>query len=270
MKRVWLIVMAFGLSLALPYASAGDKVLEVGKDGIKIDGKVSTDDTKVTVRDGEKKATMPAKMFQVKMSGNMIYTIALNTDDNEFDPFLIVQDKDGKQLAYDDDSGGKLNSLLKFSPPNEGTYKVFAGGLFGKPGPFTLKITQAPGEKAAAKILEVGKGIKIDDKVAVNDPMVPVPFMGKDIPRPAKLYQVKMSAGKSYTITMNTNDADFDPYIVVQDKDGKRLAFDDDSGGQLNSLLKFTPPSDGTYKVFAASLTAKAGPYTLQITEGQP
>jgi len=69
---------------------------------------------------------------------------------------------------------------------------------------------------------------------------------------PAKRFEVRLQAGKQYRLMMDSKD--LDSFLVLQDKAGKELAFDDDSGGGLNSLLLYTPSSDDTYMVFAASL----------------
>src|SRR5207247_667581 len=53
----------------------------------------------------------------------------------------------------------------------------------------------------------------------------------------AKPYDVQLVAGKTYTITLDAvgKGKGLDPFLVVQDPDGKTIAFDDDSGGNLNA-----------------------------------
>src|SRR5260370_42664826 len=78
----------------------------------------------------------------------------------------------------------------------------------------------------------------------------------------ARLYDVQLVAGKGYTITLDavetgkgTNPFNaFDPFLVVQDSEGKTLAFDDDSGGKLNAKLTLTVPKDGAYRAYAATV----------------
>jgi hypothetical protein len=84
----------------------------------------------------------------------------------------------------------------------------------------------------------------------------------------AKLYNVQLVAGKRYTIAMNAADAakEFDPYLVVQDSDGKTLAHDDDGGGKLNAKLSLSVPKDGIYRVYAAALSG-TGAFVLSISE---
>src|SRR5438067_1695580 len=92
------------------HAGEADKVHTVGKDGLTLHGKVDASDAKVKVIVGDKPVALRAKLFQVQLSAGKSYRIAM--DSKEFDSFLVVQDMAGKQLAFDDDSGGGLNALL--------------------------------------------------------------------------------------------------------------------------------------------------------------
>jgi hypothetical protein len=263
--------LALGVVLAClagrAYAQDG-KAQTVGPDGLTIKGTVEGTDDRVTVVRGENKLRIPAKRYQVKMSGGTKYRLEMVSDD--FDSFLVVQDADGKQLAFDDDSGGNLNAKLDFAPPADGTYRVFAASFRGT-GKFTLTVS-APGgggkKPADGKVHTVPKGgLKLEGKVAATDKRVNVrpPNIDKDFPMPAKMYQVKMDAGVKYQLLMSSDD--FDSFLVIQDAAGKQLAFDDDSGGGTNGLdakLDFTPPAAGTYKVFAASLKG-TGKFTLTV-----
>jgi serine/threonine protein kinase/formylglycine-generating enzyme required for sulfatase activity len=85
----------------------------------------------------------------------------------------------------------------------------------------------------------------------------------------AKRFEVRLQAGKTYRLTMDSND--IDSFLVLQDKTGKEPAFDDDSGGGVNSLLLYKPSSDDTYTVFAASLpnpmVKSTGSFVLKVVE---
>src|SRR5262245_8955742 len=88
----------------------------------------------------------------------------------------------------------------------------------------------------------------------------------------AKPYEVQLVAGRTYTITLNAAEKmkerwkSLDLFLVVQDPDGKTLAFDDDSGGDLNARLTLSVPTDGTYKVYAAAVRG-SGKYVLAVSE---
>ena len=85
----------------------------------------------------------------------------------------------------------------------------------------------------------------------------------------AKRFEVRLQAGKTYRLTMDSND--LDSFLVLQDMMGKDKAFDDNSGGNMNSLLLYTPSSDDTYKILAASLlnptVKRTGSFVLKVME---
>ena len=56
---------------------------------------------------------MPAKRFEVPLQSGKNYQLTM--DSKELDSFLVLQDKTGKELAYDDDSGGELNAWLHYT-----------------------------------------------------------------------------------------------------------------------------------------------------------
>ncbi len=106
---------------------------------------------------------------------------------------------------------------------------------------------------------------KVDGTIAKDDDKVPISDGTQALALPAKVHDVKLQAGKKYTITMVSGE--LDAFLVLQDKGGKQLAFDDDGGGNLNAKLDFTPAKDDAYKVYAASFKG-TGAYTLAIVDG--
>ena len=82
-KHLALVALAGVLAAGWPASQAGDdKVLEVGKTGLKIDGKVADNDPKIKLIPGpaEKEVMLPGKMFQVKLvGGGKRYRIAMNS-----------------------------------------------------------------------------------------------------------------------------------------------------------------------------------------------
>jgi hypothetical protein len=206
----------------------------------------------------------------VKLTGGTKYRLEMTSDD--FDAFLVVQDQGGKQLAFDDDSGGNLNAKLDFTAPADGTYKIFAAAFKGV-GKFTLTVRPLEGgggtaQPVAGKVYTLDQGsLKIEGKVETTDKEVlvrPDPGAPKSYPMRAKEYPVKMAGGAKYRLEMASDE--FDAFLVVQDAGGKQLAFDDDGGGNLNAKLDFTAPADGTYKVFAASFKG-TGKFTLTVKQ---
>lgn len=268
MRSTWILggVLAGSLALGLHAAGAGGrdgreaggggKALTVGAGGLKIDGTVAATDPQVPVTvNGKELARLPAKMYSVQLTGGKRYTITMDAANmKELDCVLILQSKDGTQLAFDDDGGGGLNSKIVFSAPKDDTYKIFAAALQGA-GAFTLKVVEsgAAGGGDPKKVHEVGAaGLSIDGSLAADSKAI--------------VYQVKLAEGKTYRIDLVSKA--FDCFLVLQDGEGKKLAEDDDGGDGLNSRIVFRAPSSGTYRIIATSLgMLGTGNFVLQVKE---
>ncbi|QDU19995.1 protein kinase domain-containing protein [Urbifossiella limnaea] len=100
--------------------------------------------------------------------------------------------------------------------------------------------------------------------IAAADPRVKF-VIGKQVGMlAAKQFEVRLSGGKTYQLRLES--ADFDSYLAVRDKSGKELAADDDGGGGTNSSLRYSPPGDDTYTVYASSLKGTGG-FVLRVVE---
>ena len=77
-------------------------------------GMIADDDAKVKPLQG---SAMPAKRYEVRLQGGKNYELTM--DSKELDSFLLLQDKAGNELAWNDDGGGQLNSLLLYTPRRE-------------------------------------------------------------------------------------------------------------------------------------------------------
>jgi hypothetical protein len=111
------------------------------------------------------------------------------------------------------------------------------------------------------KVLEVGKGINIDSSLGDKDQ--------KDARRQgsySKVFLVKLVKGKTYQIDMRT--AAFDAYLRLENAKKTQLAEDDDSGGDLDAQILFTPTEDGVYRIITTSFNEdETGPFNLRIEE---
>jgi hypothetical protein len=252
--RVWFpgFLRPLGCAMAAVVASAlvstmvraGDDELTVPRRGLQIDGTVE--------RNEPEDAPLPARMYLVKMSAKKTYRIDMTAQDQkQLDAFLIVQDLEGNVLAVDDNSGGGRNARLSFSPPRDGTYKVFAAAVQGA-GKYTLRLTE---EQPLQAMTVPREGLKSAGTVRLNDP---------------KTYLVKMSAKKQYRMEMTAHDQkQLDAFLFVQDLQGNVLAGDDNYGVGPKARLVFSPPKDGTYQIMAAAVKGECQ-YTLSVTEEDP
>ncbi len=65
------------------------------------------------------------------------------------------------------------------------------------------------------------------------------------------------------SVTLATDAGSLDPTLTLYGPDGEQLAYDDDSGGDLDSLLTAALPVTGTYTVVVASFGTSSGDYQL-------
>ena len=82
----------------------------------------------------------------------------------------------------------------------------------------------------------------------------------------ADLWQFQGTAGQ--TVTIDVRSDEFDTYAQLLDATGSRkLAEDDDSGGNLNSRIVYTLPATGMYQIVVnnAGQSRRSGIYTVSI-----
>ena len=118
--------------LTKPKPAAGDPVPPalVADKELRFEGKLAKDSPKVLNK--------PGQIHPVKMTPDKTYVFDLES--TEFDAYLRILDAANKELAHDDDSGGKRNARLRFTPPSEGTYQVVATRFGSGQGSYVLKI----------------------------------------------------------------------------------------------------------------------------------
>ncbi len=210
------------------------------------------------------------KVYPVKLQAGNTYQFDLKSTD--LDSYLRLEGPDGNQIAEDDDSGGFLNAQIKQDITKSGEYKIiattFAANATGK---FTLEIRgKGVGEQggtAPKQEKQAGAGeLKLDNvlkaQIANNDKG----YKNRNN-HLHKAYSLKMEAGKTYTITMRSDD--FDSYLYLEDDAGKVLAEDDDTGGgntMLDAQITFDCTKSGTYRIVCTTYAEGAtGNFTLEV-----
>ncbi len=81
----------------------------------------------------------------------------------------------------------------------------------------------------------------------------------------ADIWRFEATAGQHVRIELRSDE--FDTYLQLLDTQYNVLAEDDDSLGDLNSVIEFTIPTTGTYQVVVNNYEGdrKAGVYTLTL-----
>jgi hypothetical protein len=130
-------------------------------------------------------------------------------------------------------------------------------GQSGKP--ITRKAESSKKEPAKK---ESFKHLVINDALNPGLPMDPI--------RPQchhKVHEVQLEKGVTYTIDMGSTF--FDAYLRLEDSKGVKLAEDDDSGGNNNARITFTPKTTESYRLIATSfLNHQTGPYMVMVRVG--
>jgi Bacterial pre-peptidase C-terminal domain len=222
-----------------------NKPAQVTEKELRFEGKLANNSSKVLGK--------PARIHQVRMSPDKTYLIDLESSD--FDAYLRILDSAGKELATDDDSGEGLNARIRFTPPKEDNYQIVATRFSSGQGNYVLKIRDLTPGEPGKPALAAEKELRFEGKLANDSPKV----MGK----PAQVHQVSLSPDKTYVIDLESSE--FDAYLRILDSNGKQLAKDDDSGGNHNARIRFTPPKEGNYQVVATRFGLDQGNYVLKI-----
>jgi hypothetical protein len=224
------------------------------------------------------KTNLPQKVFIIPLKAKQKYTIELIGLD-PCDPYLFIEDIDEQPLAENDDAKigdtplQQLNSRLVFTPEETGNYRIIAttlGAIKQLPPIGKMKLVISLGEKKGDVVEKkkekpgepVGKGgilLQQKGELTAKDPLYTTGS-------PYKLYKLKLKAKTNYIIEMKAI-GKFDPYLVIEDEDMDILAEDDDSGGNLDALIKFTPRKDGEYRIIATSFMGATGQYELIVRE---
>ena len=203
--------------------------------------------------DGELSEDAPAITYTFTGEEGTSITVTLISED--FDTYLTLLDEDGAELSADDDSAGNLDSRIgPFSLPADGDYTVvaqsyaFRNGSGSASGDFTLTL-----DTFETEVIEYGE--TIEGALTAN--------------ALEALYFFSGAEGDSVIIRLSSDD--FDSYLTLSDPGGFELISNDDSGGNLNSLIgPYILPQTGDYMITARSLSGSStGNYVLDFERAE-
>lgn len=179
------------------------------------------------------------------------------------DPLLRLLDREGNELASNDDADG-LNSAIEFTPRASGDVFIEARA-FGDAymGAYTLNVsaTRAPTDAISANRTTRGR-------INVGQSMSGVLDFASD----TDWHRVRLTAGQTYRFGLvgAGDNALGDPLLKLYGPDGAELAVDDDGGEGLNSYLEFTAATTGYYFLEAGAYDEEStGGYTLSAAAGE-
>ncbi len=199
-----------------------------------------------------------------------IVTIQMVSD--EMDTYLELYGPDGALLIEDNDSGVGLNSLIEgYVLPQTGTYTIIARsfGYVGE-GRYSLSLQRAAQARPTNS-----------PTPTITPSPTPLPPGGGTIELGQQVtgyiqgqqdsWTFQGQAGTVITISMEANDDNrLDTYLELYDPDGIMVAWDDDSGIGLNSLIRGVElPVTGQYTIIARGFSQTSfGGYNLRLVPG--
>lgn len=199
-----------------------------------------------------------------------VVTIEMTADeDTALDPFLLLLDSNGVEIAFNDDTNDSLNSaIIDFRLPETDTYTIIA-----------TRYNQADGLTSGGYTLTITSG----DAVVTQPPVVDgdVLTYGSsatgtiDDTNFEVLYTFEGAAGDAVTIELTADDSEqLDTLLTLLGPDGDVLISNDDidfGGGNYNSAITdFTLPETGTFTIVATRYNGEngtsAGDFTLTLS----
>lgn len=216
-----------------------------------------------------------AYMEAWELAGRAGESVTIDLLADAFDPRLYVVGPGLPETLWDDDSGDGCNARLTFTLLENGTFRVVVTSLSAREtGTYTLRVSDRPGPPATHGCGEIDPG-SIDTLPTEGRSLrlgsVVTGRLGLGSPtvqdgRPAEAWQLEGRAGDRLSIVLESDD--FDSYLYMAGPGLDDVLTDDDSGGELNSLIEVTLPADGSYRVIAAGLSSgSTGAYTLRVEE---
>jgi Ca2+-binding RTX toxin-like protein len=204
--------------------------------------------------------------FRLSLAAGQTVTIELTGIgvDPLVDPHLWLYDASGTLVAYDDDGGPGLGSLIEFTAPSDGTWFVAADSYGGQyAGDYRLAI---------APVLPASDTIPDDPTTAETITVGGTRASRLDYFGDSDWFRLSLSAGQAVQLSVAGSGADplYDPILRVYDAAGLLLHDFDDGSGPASSH-RFVAQDGGTYHVEVASYAdGFVGDYQLSVIETEP
>jgi Ca2+-binding RTX toxin-like protein len=196
--------------------------------------------------------------YSVELTQGISYTIQTASSGSSPDAYLNLRDATGSIIAFNDDGGDGLNSLISFTAGTSGTYYIDAGTynnlstgsfrLFVAPA-FTSFLDPVGGSTASAATLAIGGTVngRID---YAND---------------HDFYAVNLVAGQTYLFrTAGTSSSTTtDTIMWLRDAAGNALTFNGNVGEAGFSAIRYTATTTGTHYIDVSGFSSSTGTFNL-------
>jgi len=219
--------------------------------------------------------------------------VIITMESADLDPYLYLASVSGgtmRIVGTDDDGGAGVNSRLVATLPSAGEYLVVATAYGASDtasvAAYTIKLAPCDDACAAETIAEPSASPS-DGATAERILRAPRRSLEAGVPLRSALvvgdstladgsyfhaYALEATAGSSVRASMESSA--FDAFLYLYRIEGDslvRVAFDDDGGGDTNSLIEWTVDTTGNYLLLANALSRDShGEYTLTVTQPAP
>ena len=223
-----------------------------------------------------------------------IDTLNAENDAGNFDSYLRVFDRDGNQLAFNDDfslesEDFSLDSYIGFIANETGEYYVGVSSIantiynpINGDSPDLLRNSFIPGDyDLSLNIVEVIADEDVDNTIT-EAIAISANANGKsltdgaiELESDADIFKVELAEGEGLKLRVNakTIDSKLDSYLRIFDEEGNEVAFDDNSLNNpgenptditTDSTIDFVPPTPGEYFIGVSS----AGNFDYDVVNG--
>ena len=184
-----------------------------------------------------------------------IVEITMEKRGGDLDPYLILNNPSGAYITHNDDTV-ETNSRIRYTLQESGRYQIKSRSYeFSSRGDYTVKVQKSGSSSGNNSGNWIQFGQTINDAISSNTEQDTFYFNG--------------TSGDRVTIRMNKTDSGLDPYVELYNGNVK-VAENDDGGGDTNSLLVYSLPSSGAYKIVARSYNGSSnGRYSLNLDRTQ-
>ena len=186
--------------------------------------------------------------------------LSLTAENEDADPILTLYDPSGNWLAENDDYDGLNSRIDMLTPLPAGTYCVSLGLYGSESAPITVTATEYNAEEALRSLYARGEASPpLDGSYPVKDLGELSSRVREDISvsGDATWYSLDVT-DTSLILVEAIAQGQGDPVLTMFDDLGRQVAYNDDSGDSLNSLVTFRA-QPGTYTVAVKQLSNSSG-----------
>ena len=200
--------------------------------------------------------------------------VTITMTSSDMDSYLILQDMNGNQIAYNDDGGGGLNAQIQQGLPMTGTYRIIAKAyrtnVFGN---YTLMLAGSGGVAMtpqpmpmASPIVSSPNQLNVLGQIGANQQVSGnlTPMDQRWDNKPLQIWAFTCAAGQTFQMDILSS---WDNYAMVFDPMGTAVARDDDTGEGLNARVIYSCAMTGVYRLGVTTFTPNTPPgaYTMQL-----